>query len=661
MGPAPALDFGDTGLAATGRTTMTDRAAGPTPGQQGTAPLAAPYDDDDLFRALGPHPSIGFILVHANGRDVYASERTRAIFGLGPEETPGERWRTLVHPADRDRVADRWAVAREGREFDEEYRVVRSDSTDRWVHVRAAPLHGGNGGVLAWAGTVEDVTARRSDERAGSAPVTVTAADARYQGLFEGAIDPILVADGSGRLVDANHTGIALLGYTREELLALAVTDVVARPPDWTEDEFARLMREGAWQGEFEMRRKDGSTVPTEVRAVRIVLPEGEVYLAAMRDITARRAVEAVVEERRRLARELHDSVSQVLYGIGLGAGVIREALGTDPELAAESADYVLSLVTAGTAELRSLIYELRPEALVEVGLVAALSEQATAVRTRHGLAVSATLGGEPDVPMGVKEALYRVAQEALHNAVRHARAERVALRLGATADGLALEVADDGIGFDPTAAHPGRVGMRSMRERVERLGGTLSIDSEPGRGTRVRAEVPIPAHAGATNQKTPFPIPFPVGEPPGGGRPAPAAAPGREGDRLAQERRRHVLVINRHAPFLTFCSVLLQGRGYAVTTTNPGPRTVAVLVALGPDAIVLDLGKGEPGDWELLVGVARDPRTAAIPLVVTSADAALLERAQAMPAAAGRRFLLLQPLAPADLIDAVRALTGPA
>ncbi|MEA2594421.1 MAG: fold, partial [Thermomicrobiales bacterium] len=113
MGPAPALDFGDTGLAATGRTTMTDRAAGPTPGQQGTAPLAAPYDDDDLFRALGPHPSIGFILVHANGRDVYASERTRAIFGLGPEEPPGERWRTLVHPADRDRVADRWAVARE--------------------------------------------------------------------------------------------------------------------------------------------------------------------------------------------------------------------------------------------------------------------------------------------------------------------------------------------------------------------------------------------------------------------------------------------------------------------------------------------------------------------------------------------------------------------
>jgi signal transduction histidine kinase len=199
----------------------------------------------------------------------------------------------------------------------------------------------------------------------------------------------------------------------------------------------------------------------------------------------------AALEERQRLARELHDSVSQALYGIALGARTARTLLDRDPSRVAEPLDYVLSLAEAGMAEMRALIFELRPESLAEEGLVAALGRHAAALRARHQLVVEAGLCPEPDVPLPVKEALYRVAQEALHNAVKHARASRLDLRLALTANGVLLEVSDDGVGFDTGGSFPGHLGLRSMRERVERLGGALTVESVLGSGTLIRAEVP--------------------------------------------------------------------------------------------------------------------------------------------------------------------------
>ena len=199
----------------------------------------------------------------------------------------------------------------------------------------------------------------------------------------------------------------------------------------------------------------------------------------------------AALEERQRLARELHDSVSQALYGIALGARTARTLLDRAPSQVAEPLDYVLQLAEAGLAEMRALIFELRPESLATEGLVAALTKQADALRARHRIAVVATLCDEPDVPLELKEPLYRVAQEALHNTVKHARAGRVELRLACGDDAISLEVGDDGVGFDPGGAFPGHLGLRSMRERVAALGGSFEVDSAPGRGTRVRARVP--------------------------------------------------------------------------------------------------------------------------------------------------------------------------
>jgi PAS domain S-box-containing protein len=199
----------------------------------------------------------------------------------------------------------------------------------------------------------------------------------------------------------------------------------------------------------------------------------------------------AALEERQRLARDLHDSVSQALYGIALGARTARTLLDRDPSTAVEPLEYVLSLAEAGLAEMRALIFELRPESLEREGLVAALSKQVDSVRARHRIEVEATLGDEPEVSLQVKEAIYRIAQEALNNIVKHARATRIRLCLESTEQAIRLEVRDDGQGFDPHGSFPGHLGLRSMRERAAAIGGTVEVESAPGQGTLVRAEAP--------------------------------------------------------------------------------------------------------------------------------------------------------------------------
>jgi signal transduction histidine kinase len=198
----------------------------------------------------------------------------------------------------------------------------------------------------------------------------------------------------------------------------------------------------------------------------------------------------AALEERQRLARELHDSVSQALYGIALGARTAHALLERDPAQVGEPLEYVVALAEAGLAEMRALILELLPEAIATDGLVAALEKQIAALRARHRIAVTATLGSEPEVPLETKEALYRIAQEALHNVVKHARARSVEVQLACGPEGLLLDVSDDGVGFDTGAAFPGHLGLRTMRERATGVGGTLEIASAPG-GTRIRVHVP--------------------------------------------------------------------------------------------------------------------------------------------------------------------------
>jgi len=205
---------------------------------------------------------------------------------------------------------------------------------------------------------------------------------------------------------------------------------------------------------------------------------------------------QAVSQERTRLGRELHDSVSQTLYGIGLGAQSALEALNSDPAEAAESIGYILKLASGGLTEMRALLYKLRPESLAVEGLVEALRKHVSSLAERHKIALQLHLGEEPNIDLTSKHAVYRVAMEAVHNAIKHAQAGCLSISLRQQARSLSLTIKDDGHGFDPEKNYSGHHGLDSMQERILSLGGNLTLQSQLDVGTTVRATIPIPEPA---------------------------------------------------------------------------------------------------------------------------------------------------------------------
>jgi signal transduction histidine kinase len=205
----------------------------------------------------------------------------------------------------------------------------------------------------------------------------------------------------------------------------------------------------------------------------------------------------AAVAERSRLARELHDSVSQALFGIALGARTAQEQLNNPSEYSRERVaapiNYVLDLSQAALAEMRALIFELRPESLQTEGLIAAFEKQAAALHARHRIIVNTKLGEhEPPLDMARKEALYRIGLEAIQNTIKHARASQVDLCLKVERDRVTMDVRDNGQGFNTSSEFPGHLGLQTMRERAEELGGTFALASAPNEGTSVQVVLPI-------------------------------------------------------------------------------------------------------------------------------------------------------------------------
>lgn len=199
----------------------------------------------------------------------------------------------------------------------------------------------------------------------------------------------------------------------------------------------------------------------------------------------------AILNERQRLAHELHDSVAQVLYCIELGATTAREELDNDPKQAIEPLEYVISLAKVGLVEIRTLIFELQPESLSAEGLISALHKQVAVLRTRYKLKVDAYLYEEPDISITIKQALYHIAREAFYNTIRHAQATTVSIRLTKQAHEIILEVHDDGLGFDTKETFIGHFGLHSMQERIALLNGTLLIKSVAGQGTEIYVRIP--------------------------------------------------------------------------------------------------------------------------------------------------------------------------
>jgi signal transduction histidine kinase len=254
------------------------------------------------------------------------------------------------------------------------------------------------------------------------------------------------------------------------------------------------------FQVRFEIPHRDGHGIPVELRSVAMVV-DGE-YVGshgAARDIRAQERLEqdlrrqaaelAAADERAHLARELHDSVTQALFSMTLTTRTIEMLIERDPAAAIERLGELRQLERDALAEMRALIFELRPGNLENDGLVQSLRTLAAGVESRTGLPITVEADPIDRLAASHENALYRIAQEALHNVVKHASARKVRVTLAALEDEVRLLVEDDGAGFDPARLGEGQLGLVGMRTRAEQVGGWMNVSSAPG-STRIEVGV---------------------------------------------------------------------------------------------------------------------------------------------------------------------------
>jgi PAS domain S-box-containing protein len=412
-------------------------------------------------------------------------------------------WATIIYPDDLAAVMERQGPLLAGRRGVDELRVITKAGLTRWIRYSTHPVwDAAQGRVVRLLGAVEDVTERRRAED------ELRDSEERLRGFFEAAFEGLVIHE-DGVILDANQRFADLFGYPLAEVIGQAVLALGA--PE-ARDAVRRHIRDGD-EGPYEAagRRKDGTTFPGELRAKPITYRGRPARVTAVRDITRRkqdqeqlqtyaqrlealshRLMDVQESERRALARELHDEIGQLLTGLKL-------SLERSSRLAADGVRSALEeaqgLVKDLTGRVRDLSLRLRPTMLDDLGLLPALLWQFERYTTQTQVAVSFEQGPLPGrFPPAVETAAYRIIQEALTNAARHAGVDDVVVRLWADDRSLGLQVEDHGAGFDPHAGGAAGTsgGLSGMQERARLLGGRLEVESAPGAGTRVTAELPL-------------------------------------------------------------------------------------------------------------------------------------------------------------------------
>jgi signal transduction histidine kinase len=261
----------------------------------------------------------------------------------------------------------------------------------------------------------------------------------------------------------------------------------------WEDLVAAPLTSGGHAFGELQVHLHPGRSLREDDQAFLVALADQAAVAAQNASLFSATAQNATLLERQRLARELHDSVSQALFSMTLHARAAERYLeGGAAGAARGEVERLRELTTGALAEMRALIFELRPGALAEEGLVAALGKQAAALAARTGTPVLVHAPAERlELAQDVEEHLYRLALEALNNALKYADAESIDVHLRVEGDSVVIAVRDDGRGFDTTQEHRGHLGMHTMRDRAAAVGGRLEVTSAPGEGTVVVVAVP--------------------------------------------------------------------------------------------------------------------------------------------------------------------------
>ncbi|MEA2607606.1 MAG: hypothetical protein QOI00_2363, partial [Chloroflexota bacterium] len=460
--------------------------------------------------------------IDADSRFTFISDTCQRLTGWRADELLGQHFGALVHESSREVAEIDWTAGLvdnqgdSGRQLRGRVNLLRRDGSPLPAEFIAFATRDENGRFAGANGSVRDMSERDRLER------QLRASEERYRFLVDNSPDIIFSTDADGRYTYYSETIERLTGYGASDLMGKHFSTIIDL------DTFPDAER--AWQAfidepsrmqvqRFRMRRLGGGSVPVEVNAIGMTDAANRFagIHGAARDISERERLErdlrrqagelASSQERAHLARELHDSVTQALFSMTLVTRSVELLIDRDVAVAKDKLGSLRDLQREALAEMRALIFELRPGNLENDGLLPALRTHTAALQGRIGLPVVVTSELTDRLPLEVEEVLYRIAQEALHNVVKHAAARQVELAVDRRGADVVLRIRDDGKGFDAALVPDGHLGLTGMRARADKIGASYVVTSWPGEGTTIEVVVPpaaIERAAGAAGLAAP-------------------------------------------------------------------------------------------------------------------------------------------------------------
>ncbi len=458
-------------------------------------------DSQERYRFLVENSPDVVFSTDAEGLFTFMSESMERMTGWKPEELFGNHFSMAVEPASLPEAASRWAAIVDDPTSEQVAHVNLQGPDGRLVPVEisAVALVDEGGAFAGIHGATRDISERARLER------ELRESEERYRYLVASSPDLVWLTDAKGTLTFVSDAARPMLGMDPTELMGRPYAEIFA--PSARRDAAVRfrwLTRHptAVHRMRLPFRHSDGHEVLVEINGTGMTA-DGKFIGAhgAARDVGERDRLErdlrrqagelAAGEERAHLARELHDSVTQALFSMTLVSRSVELLLDRDPEAARAQLAQLRDLQREALAEMRALIFELRPGNLEQDGLSRALRTHTSALQGRLGLPIVVESTLDERLPLPIEEVLYRIAQEALHNVVKHAGARQVRLEVGRIASGIRLRIVDDGKGFDPARVPDGHLGLAGMRTRADKIGARFTVTSVAGQGTTIEVVVP--------------------------------------------------------------------------------------------------------------------------------------------------------------------------